>query len=538
MPTNKEHSNLNYSKTPITASASNLDSQNSTTKPYRCSKKRLAVIIALCLALILLSTLLYYSFKSNKKPFVTTPDQPLRPTTYKYFGTKTSYSDALDLLRNSQFYKHLQGDNSRSSIKLKDLHEKLLQQNCKPLHFYLIMRHASRYPNKNTINLINTRIPEIIANINPVKQNQNAVNFNSSAPSFRSWKSPFKIQHDDLLTLSGFKEAEFIANQYKLLYPQFFNKSITDDIQFNVTGELRTSQTASIFARQVSNSDYEKYCNFSYDSNPHNHVSCYDQFQKDDALSFHKTCREKAVNPVENLDLVKSSAQVLKSMIESISSKLDLKKDKYLNVDDVFTIYELCTYEFGLAKSSLWCDLFDDSQLKYLEYIADVDDFYAAYGKHKATIYGNLVKSSCAILDGIHENLIGRRKNRARLLFTHSEVIQRIVARLIDFSDDDSYSFNKIRQSLSDNNINENRKWRTSVISPFASNIAFIKYKCNDDDQKIITSVQQYPLKVASCKTNQIDCDYDSIHGRLQAEQCDLDDLCRTKIDVILRDKN
>lgn len=52
--------------------------------------------------------------------------------------------------------------------------------------------------------------------------------------------------------------------------------------------------------------------------------------------------------------------------------------------DTLVVIYRACSYEMAIHRYSPWCQLFDNSELKVLDYLMDISEYFDAYGRQRS----------------------------------------------------------------------------------------------------------------------------------------------------------
>lgn len=563
--------------------------------------KRIFIFIFILMGLTLLLTAIFYAILIF--PTILDNDNQcfdykysFQHTNFKLFSTKTTYttsyqqlnqssSSSLNLLSKLEIPNIFSRRNS-----LKQLHNNLINDNCKVKQFHYIGRHAARFPSSKDIDQLNKLLLNIqnridLTKYTPNNNNKPTTNITiiheqqqQKAPAsvclnplaeYKSWTSSMSIEQGNLITDYGMEETEAIASRFKEIYPDLFNGTLTD-IDFGSTKELRTAQTALAFLKQFENFKLH-FCDFN--QFPHQHLSdismakilinndCLRKFIDNyykEKLDFHNKCENyhEIDYPItHNLHL--NEPNRTKSISISVSKKLKLNKDQYLTYDETMAIYKMCKYETALPdkttntrqQASIWCNLFSENDLKFFEYLDDIKYFFEVYGhpdqaRSSCPITTDLLKSFKTIEKSILNNNLGGGEQdfplaEAKFYFTHSEVIQKLLATMIDLeSSDNSYLTKNILAHLEAGTAPNNRQWRTSLLSPFSANIAFIVYQCPSTteselkfENKLITTLNEQPILIDGCQ------DYTcSISGLIddsrifKERRCKLDEICKKRI--------
>lgn len=121
---------------------------------------------------------------------------------------------------------------------------------------------------------------------------------------------------------------------------------------------------------------------------------------------------------------------------------------------------------------SPWCVVFNKEQLKLLEYAEDLKYYYKSG-------YGNEINRQvgCAPLKDLYQKFETTVNNggtpsgnKVTVFFTHSTTIQTFLTAMGVAKDNQPLTADNYYQQ-------QHRKWRTSKIDPFASNLAAVLYQ-------------------------------------------------------------
>lgn len=141
--------------------------------------------------------------------------------------------------------------------------------------------------------------------------------------------------------------------------------------------------------------------------------------------------------------------------------------------------FSMCRFDqaFKLDRPSPWCSAFTPSQVDDLEYLYDLETYYGrGYG-----IELNNRLACAAISDMIHHLETDSEPN-AVAYFTHSESVLLLLTALGAVKDS--------QPLRADNYYNmSHRKWRSSEITPFASNFAAVKYSCPNEVRSLVAEL-------------------------------------------------
>lgn len=177
-------------------------------------------------------------------------------------------------------------------------------------------------------------------------------------------------------------------------------------------------------------------------------------------------------------------------MVNDVSQRLGYKFP--LKTQQVIDMYDMCRYDqaWTLDKPSPWCTAFTPSQIDDLEYLEDLDKYFdSGYVRPISSRMG------CAAVNDMIHHLENNNQPKAVVYFAHSKSILLLLNALQAYKDSDSLRADNY-YSMS------RRKWRVSEISPFATNIAAIKYDCPNDveREKVMFFQNEKPLYFDWCK--------------------------------------
>lgn len=154
-----------------------------------------------------------------------------------------------------------------------------------------------------------------------------------------------------------------------------------------------------------------------------------------------------------------------KKTVEEISTRLGFKYT--LNSKQIDTIFDMCRYDqaWRLQDHSAWCAAFTPEHVRVLEYLEDLKYFYKS--GPGSQINSNIM---CAAVQDMLSTMKRDDSPKVTAYFTHASAIQLFLTAL---------GYGKNNEQLRADNYDQMkyRKFRTSDWSPFASNIAAIKYK-------------------------------------------------------------
>lgn len=124
-----------------------------------------------------------------------------------------------------------------------------------------------------------------------------------------------------------------------------------------------------------------------------------------------------------------------------------------------------------------------------LEYRDDIMYFYKS--SHGSKLNRNI---KCAAIKDMLKRLDDKAGPKTTVYFSHSSALQLLLTGLGAMQDDFNLKSDNFTQMYM-------RKWRTSRISPFAGNIAVVRYECIENDQ-VKFFLNEKLLHLDWCQTN------------------------------------
>ncbi|XP_075361581.1 multiple inositol polyphosphate phosphatase 1 isoform X2 [Mycteria americana] len=162
-----------------------------------------------------------------------------------------------------------------------------------------------------------------------------------------------------------------------------------------------------------------------------------------------------------------------------------------LGRDDLVQVAFLtCSYELAIKNvTSPWCSLFSEEDAKVLEYLNDLKQYWKrGYG------YDINSRSSCILFQDIFQHLdkaVEESKSSKPISSPlivqvgHAETLQPLLALMGFFKDDEPLKANNyVRQT--------DRKFRSGRIVPYAANLVFVLYHCD----QVKTSKDEYQVQM------------------------------------------
>lgn len=134
-----------------------------------------------------------------------------------------------------------------------------------------------------------------------------------------------------------------------------------------------------------------------------------------------------------------------------------------------------------------WCKIFDTNDFEILSYLNDLKQYWLKS-------YGNEINSKMTFIliqDLLHhfESHLFKKVNSTKLVlrFGHAENIFPLLTSLGLFKDEQ-------KLMASNFELNLQRKFKSAILSPFSSNVAFVLNKCDQIDYKVSLFVNELPI--------------------------------------------
>ncbi|XP_015439149.1 PREDICTED: multiple inositol polyphosphate phosphatase 1-like [Dufourea novaeangliae] len=227
----------------------------------------------------------------------------------------------------------------------------------------------------------------------------------------------------------------------------------------------------------------------------------------DTLLSAYKTCNAWS-NEQNNVSTVEVSRfeeePKFQSLIQNVSRRLGFLYN--ISKRSILTMYDMCRYEKAWAVTQLspWCAVFNKEELRVLEYREDLYYYYkAGYGREINAQLG------CTLLQDMMNHFWRVEKDTDSIepkgVFYFSDIIalQNLLATL---------NINKDQTQLTAFNYRDmtKRQWRTSFISPFATNLVAVFYRCDGNSQpnKVMFYLAEKLVMLDGCDVGLCDWEY------------------------------
>ncbi|XP_069365747.1 multiple inositol polyphosphate phosphatase 1-like isoform X3 [Maniola hyperantus] len=412
-----------------------------------------------------------------------------------------SYTLTVTALKSADIRNHL-GTRTPYRYKFNKDDSRISFPNCKDTKIWMVLRHGTRLPSAKDIVRMNTTLKDLRMDIIlHNRKGKGTLNY-EQLHWFENWDSDIPLGQEKYLVLEGQDEMILIAERMQKRFPNAIqNKYNNSTFMFRYTATQRTQQSARYFTVGL------------FDKKHSQHVYFEPVLKVDTTLRFYKHCDRWQKQVKKNPDTFKEvslfgQSKEMNDTLLSVSKRLGL--DRALTLDEVILMYRVCGYEISWHKytTSPWCFGFDEKSIKVLEYYDDLKKYWVDG-------YAHSQQAACMVMKNMFDSMSKRGRN-ATFLFSHSGTILKLLTHLQLYKPDGP---------LRGDAIVENRPWRMSNIDCFASNIAFVLFKCKDGD-KILTLHQEKVIKLPMCSRELCPLAELKEHFHNTIHNCNFTDLC------------
>ncbi|CAO1347101.1 unnamed protein product [Diamesa hyperborea] len=343
---------------------------------------------------------------------------------------------------------------------------------CEPAKFWLLSRHGTRLPSangmKNLQNLVDVR-DQIIESFQRRDRDRHLSQLcGEDLELLKKWNWDRNITESfsNFLTVQGWNDMKYMALDYQRTFQRVMETTYTKrNYHFSYTDTQRTEASYKAFTEGLFGPGADGFINISPESNDSLLLRPYDKCSEWNTQQDMYKGNDSEYFKFQNTDLFKKT-------LGDISIRLGFKYT--LHANQVEDIWDMCRYDqsWFLQEDSPWCVAFTPEHVKVLEYLEDLKYYYkSGYG---SALNNNIM---CGAVQDLMSNLKNEGTPNVVAYFSHASAIQLMLVAL---------GYAKDAESLRADNYDQmkNRKWRTSVISPFASNLAVVKYDCPNEPER------------------------------------------------------
>ncbi|XP_061402196.1 multiple inositol polyphosphate phosphatase 1-like [Musca vetustissima] len=205
--------------------------------------------------------------------------------------------------------------------------------------------------------------------------------------------------------------------------------------------------------------------------------------------------------------------------IHQIKKKTKLTNDQQLDASLLRLIYTICGFETAWqrhkAEASVWCQLLDRKTLEILEFAEDLEYYWNdGYG------YDLTHRIACPAIQNMFKHIDPHSPlPNSTFYFTHSGTLLKLLAHLGLYKDPNP---------LTHQDLGKQRKWRTSQIDAFATNVAFVLYECDNEAPMVLTMHQERIVHIPGCPQDSDLCSLNTLRQLFATslDNCNFDEMC------------
>ena len=243
-------------------------------------------------------------------------------------------------------------------------------------------------------------------------------------------------------------------------------------------------------------------------------------------------------------DFMRSSTMT--KVREAVSKRLGL--DEPLSIGKFKMLYKGCSFGYAVNQDISWCSLFSNQELRIIEFAEDLDDYFG--DAHGRDVNGKAPCIASQDLLSRIESVVQLNKQsassssvkspKAFLRFSHAGSFKQLLSHLGLFTSLHVSDFNVTADYSCDSeshDISSSNEWRSSLVSPFSTNIAFVLHKCPNltatpdstspkFDYRILSLIQETPAKMKGCSSALCPLDQFTSLLRSKPYSCNLKQIC------------
>lgn len=273
-----------------------------------------------------------------------------------------------------------------------------------------------------------------------------------------------------MITDAGRVGLQNIARRFQQAFPNILSENYTTDrYHFRHTRSVRTNTSIRAFATGLFGEAGA--ANVVYEDVPE-----FDWFLR--AFDFCPEYTENTANWTAERIAFRQGPEMLE-LVQQVNSKLGFHAPNQLNIDQVFSMWNLCRFKiaatFELSNSEIggdspWCAALSVTHHLILEHYGDLGYFYiSGYGVRNQRLLQNL---NCGLMQDLLRHMQSENDDDtvARIFMSYEEELQAMLVLLGTFRDVWPMHRHNFAQQTG-------RNWLTSLISAFGSNLAVVRYE-------------------------------------------------------------
>ncbi|XP_003783722.1 multiple inositol polyphosphate phosphatase 1 isoform X1 [Otolemur garnettii] len=379
-----------------------------------------------------------------------------------YFGTKTRYEDVNPGLL------------SGPGAPWRD--PELLEGACTPVQLVALIRHGTRYPTAKQIRKLR-KLHELLQARRPRDDRAGIAGGRDLGAVLADWPLWYADWMDGQLVEKGRQDMRQLALRLASLFPTLFSRENFGCLQLISSSKHRCVDSSTAFLQGL----WQHY----HPGLPPPDVEdmeCEPPRINDKLMRFFDHCAkflhevERNATALYHVEAFKTGPEMQK-ILKKVAATLQVPVTD-LNADLIQVAFFTCSFDLAIKGiKSPWCDVFDIDDAKALEYLNDLKQYWKrGYG------YTINSRSSCTLFQNIFQHLDKAVEQTQRsqpvsspviLQFGHAETLLPLLSLMGYFKDKDPLTAYNYKEQM-------HRKFRSGHIVPYASNLIFVLYHCEN----------------------------------------------------------
>ncbi|XP_008068838.2 multiple inositol polyphosphate phosphatase 1 isoform X1 [Carlito syrichta] len=386
-----------------------------------------------------------------------------------YFGTKTRYEDVNPGL--------LAGPEA----PWRD--PELLDGTCTPVQLVALIRHGTRYPTAKQIRKLR-QLHGLLRARGPGGGGAGSAGGRDLGAALADWPLWYADWMDGQLVEKGRQDMRQLALRLASLFPALFSRENYGRLRLITSSKHRCVDSGSAFLQGL----WQHYHPgvpppdvAGEEAEPKN-MECGPPKVNDKLMRFFDHCKkfvtevEKNATALYHVEAFKTGPE-MQNILQKVAATLHVPVNN-LSADLIQVAFFTCSFDLAIkGVKSPWCDVFDIDDAKVLEYLNDLKQYWKrGYG------YAINSRSSCTLFQDIFQHLDKAVKQKQRsqpvsspviLQFGHAETLLPLLSLMGYFKDKEPLTAYNYKEQM-------HRKFRSGHIVPYASNLIFVLYHCED----------------------------------------------------------
>lgn len=276
------------------------------------------------------------------------------------------------------------------------------------------------------------------------------------------WDNSITLDRKSYLTEQGWNDLKYLAKRLKKRFPAVLSERYRmKQYLFHYTSTQRTEASFRAFVDGL------------FGNGANNYINAEPETYRNTMLRSYKFCPAYDQNKKRIKHPDSESSKFLRSRLylqtlSDISTQLGFNTT--LSSDQFKAMWDACRFEQAWypKHSSTWCSVFNETQIKVLEYKEDLKYYYQnSYGYEKSA------DLACYTIADMVKNLQHRGNPRVVAYFTHETELQIFLTALGAFKDPTPLQANNF-------DLMGKRLFKSSQWTPFAANVLAVKYHCRE----------------------------------------------------------